>query len=69
MSVGVNFGVDKEVAIYKAIFAKDAAPIRVRGYLFSQALPTEKSPLSQMREMTNCVLLALNIFLMALLKV
>ena len=43
MSVGGNFGVDKEVAIYKAIFAKDAAPIRVRGYLFSEALPTGKT--------------------------
>lgn len=39
MSVGGNFGVDKEVAIYKGIFAKNASPIRVRGYLFSQALP------------------------------
>ena len=39
MSVGGNFGVDKEVEIYKAIFAKNASPIRVRGYLFSEALP------------------------------
>ena len=39
MSVGGNFGVDKEVAIYKAIFAKNASPIRVRGYLFSETLP------------------------------
>ncbi|MBU3582942.1 amidohydrolase family protein [Polynucleobacter sp. 15G-AUS-farblos] len=39
MSVGGNFGVDKEIAIYKNIFAKNASPIRVRGYLFSQALP------------------------------
>jgi len=39
MSVGGNFGVDKEVAIYKSIFAKNASPIRVRGYLFSEALP------------------------------
>jgi predicted amidohydrolase YtcJ len=39
MSVGANFGVDKEVATYKAIFAKNASPIRVRGYLFSEALP------------------------------
>ena len=39
MSVGGNFGVDKEVAIYKSIFAKNASPIRLRGYLFSQALP------------------------------
>lgn len=43
MSVGGNFGVDKEVAIYKAIFAKNASPIRVRGYLFSEALPTGKT--------------------------
>lgn len=39
MSVGGNFGVDKEIAIYKGIFAKKAAPIRVRGYLFSETLP------------------------------
>lgn len=39
MSVGGNFGVDKEVAIYKSIFAKNASPIRVRGYLFGEALP------------------------------
>ncbi|WP_062310834.1 amidohydrolase [Polynucleobacter sinensis] len=39
MSVGGNFGVDKEVAIYKAIFAKNQSPIRVRGYLFSETLP------------------------------
>lgn len=39
MSVGGNFGVDKEIAIYKSIFAKNAAPIRVRGYLFSETLP------------------------------
>lgn len=43
MSVGGNFGVDKEVAIYKSIFAKNGAPIRVRGYLFSEALPTGKT--------------------------
>lgn len=39
MSVGGNFGVDKEIAIYKNIFAKNASPIRVRGYLFSEVLP------------------------------
>ena len=39
MSVGANFGVDKEVEIYKAIFAQNASPIRVRGYLWTQALP------------------------------
>lgn len=38
MSVGGNFGVDKEVAIYKNIFAKGLAPIRMRGYLFSEAM-------------------------------
>lgn len=43
MSVGGNFGVDKEVAIYKAIFAKNSAPIRVRGYLFSEALTNGKT--------------------------
>jgi len=39
MSLGGNFGVDKEAAIYRAIFTKKASPIRVRGYLFSQAMP------------------------------
>lgn len=41
MSVGGNFGVDKEVAIYKGIFAKNASPIRLRAYLFSETLPPE----------------------------
>jgi predicted amidohydrolase YtcJ len=45
MSVGGNFGVDKEVAIYKGIFAKNASPIRVRGYLFSEAMPSGKTSL------------------------
>ena len=39
MSVGGNFGVDKEVAIYKGIYAKSTPPIRLRGYLWGQALP------------------------------
>ncbi len=39
MSVGSNFGVDREVAIYRDIFAKNASPVRVRGYLWGQALP------------------------------
>ena len=39
MSVGGNFGVDKEVAIYKGMFAKNMSPIRVRGYLFSESMP------------------------------
>lgn len=39
MSVGANFGVDKEALIYKEIFAKNASPIRIRGYLWAQALP------------------------------
>ena len=43
MSVGGNFGVDKEVAIYKVIFAKNASPIRLRGYLFSESMPTGKT--------------------------
>lgn len=34
MGVGGNFGVEKEAAIYKEIFSKDASPIRLRGYLF-----------------------------------
>ncbi len=45
MSVGGNFGVDKEVAIYKSIFAKNASPIRIRGYLFSESMPTGKTSL------------------------
>ena len=45
MSVGGNFGVDKEVAIYKSIFAKNASPVRVRGYLFSESMPTGKTSL------------------------
>ena len=43
MSVGANFGVDKEAAIYKSIFAKNASPIRVRAYLFSESMPTGKT--------------------------
>ena len=43
MSVGGNFGVDKEVAIYRGIFAKNASPIRVRGYLFSESIPSGKT--------------------------
>ncbi len=43
MSVGGNFGVDKEVAIYKGIFAKNASPIRLRGYLFSESIPNGKT--------------------------
>lgn len=39
MSVGGNFGFEKEVALYKEIFAKNASPIRIRGYLFSDNLP------------------------------
>jgi predicted amidohydrolase YtcJ len=39
MTVGTNFGVDKEAAIYRGIFAKNLAPIRLRAYLFSEALP------------------------------
>lgn len=39
MSVGGNFGVEQEAAIYKGIFAKNASPIRMRGYLFSDRLP------------------------------
>ncbi len=39
MSVGANFGVDKEIAIYKGLFAKNLSPIRVRGYLFSESMP------------------------------
>ena len=39
MSVGGNFGPDKEIALYRGIFANNASPIRVRGYLFSDNLP------------------------------
>lgn len=41
MSVGANFGIDKEAAIYKEIFAKNSSPIRVRGYLWAQALAAD----------------------------
>ncbi|MDR3492077.1 MAG: amidohydrolase [Gammaproteobacteria bacterium] len=39
MSVGANLGVEKEVAIYKAVTANKAAPVRVRGYLFAESMP------------------------------
>ncbi|MBU3587911.1 amidohydrolase family protein [Polynucleobacter sp. 31A-FELB] len=39
MSVGGTFGVDKEIAMWKDIFAKKASPIRVRGYLWGETLP------------------------------
>lgn len=39
MSVGANLGVDKEIAIYKGLAAKGALPLRVRGYLWGEALP------------------------------
>ena len=39
MSVGGNFGPEKEIALYRGIFANNASPIRVRGYLFSDNLP------------------------------
>ena len=39
MSVGANFGVEKEVAIYKDLAASNLLPFRVRGYLWGSALP------------------------------
>ena len=39
MSVGANFGVDKEVAMFKEVTANGAAPVKIRGYLWGQALP------------------------------
>lgn len=39
MSVGSNLGVDQEIAIYKKLAAADALPVRVRGYLWGEALP------------------------------
>lgn len=39
ISVGGNFGVDKEAALWRGIFANKASPIRIRGYLFSDNLP------------------------------
>jgi len=39
MSVGIYFGLDKEVALYKQIFGNDSAPLRFRGYLWGEALP------------------------------
>jgi predicted amidohydrolase YtcJ len=39
MSVGIYFGLDKEVALYRQIFGNDSAPLRFRGYLWGEALP------------------------------
>ena len=39
ISIGANFGADKEVALWRGIFANKASPIRIRGYLFSDNLP------------------------------
>lgn len=39
MSVGIYFGLDKEIALYKQIFGNDSAPLRFRGYLWGEALP------------------------------
>lgn len=39
MSVGANFSIDKEAGIYKALAAKSMLPIRIRGYLWGEALP------------------------------
>ena len=39
ISIGGNFGVDKEAALWRGIFANKASPIRIRGYLFSDNLP------------------------------
>ncbi|MCM0036511.1 MAG: amidohydrolase family protein [Burkholderiaceae bacterium] len=43
MSVGANFSVDQEAGIYKALAAKSMLPIRIRGYLWGEALPVEYS--------------------------
>jgi len=40
MSVGANFSVDQEAGIYKALAAKSMLPIRIRGYLWGETLPT-----------------------------
>lgn len=39
MSVGANLGVDKEIAILKELTVNNAAPIRIRGYLWVLGLP------------------------------
>lgn len=39
MSVGANFGIDQEAAIYQDLAAKNALPLRIRGYLWGEALP------------------------------
>lgn len=39
MSVGGNFSVDKEAAIYKDLAAKSLIPFRIRGYLWGESLP------------------------------
>ncbi|MBU3612141.1 amidohydrolase [Polynucleobacter sp. MG-27-Goln-C1] len=39
LGVGGNFGVEKEVAIYRDIFGRNASPIRLRGYLYGTQMP------------------------------
>lgn len=41
MSVGANLGVDKEIAILKEVAANNAAPIRIRGYLWVLGMPAD----------------------------
>ena len=41
MSVGAQLGFDKEIAVYKAITANEAAPIRIRGYLYATTIPKD----------------------------
>ena len=47
MSVGGNFSVDKEAAIYKGLAAQSLLPIRIRGYLWGQALPVGYNTIKQ----------------------
>jgi predicted amidohydrolase YtcJ len=43
MSVGAMLGFDKEIAVYKAITANEAAPIRIRGYVYATLMPIDGS--------------------------
>lgn len=39
ITVGFDLGLDQEVKLYQSLFANDAMPIRVRGYLYGPAIP------------------------------
>jgi len=39
ITVGANFGLEKEIKIYQAITANEGLPLRVRAYLYGSAIP------------------------------